>query len=110
MAPTGGRLRAIRQCQFSDDRVEMQAKIANEAHLDMPQAAVLAVAVSLPPEHADFARRVFAAGVACLNDQSELDANADTTSARVAAAVPAKLGQPSAGSVGDVGPDRSGPV
>ena len=64
-----------------------------EARLDVLQAAVLALAASLPPERADFARRMFSAAVADMEDQSERDAAADVAASGVVAAVLATLGQ-----------------
>ena len=68
-----------------------------EARLDVLQAAVLALAASMPPERADFTRRMFAAAVADLDDRLERDAEADAAASGVVAAVLATLGQASAG-------------
>lgn len=64
-----------------------------EARLDVLQAAVIALAASLPPERADLARRMFAAAVADLDDRLERDAEADAAASGVVAAVLATLGQ-----------------
>ncbi len=64
-----------------------------EARLDILQAAVLALAASLPPERADFARQVFAATVADLEDTAARGPAADAAASGVVAAVLATLGQ-----------------
>ena len=68
-----------------------------EARFDVLQAAVLALAASLPPERADFTRRMFAAAVADLDDRLERDAEADAAASGVVAAVLATLGRARAG-------------
>ena len=64
-----------------------------EARLDVLQAAVLALAASLPPERADFARRMFTAAVADMEDAAERGPAADAAASGVVAAVLATLGQ-----------------
>jgi hypothetical protein len=63
-----------------------------EARLDMLQAAVLALAASLPPERAVFARRMFAAAVADMEDTADRGPAADAAASGVVAAVLATLG------------------
>ena len=70
---------------------------AIEVRLVVLQAAVIALAASLPPERADFTRRMFAAAVADFDDRLERDAEADAAASGVVAAVLATLGQASAG-------------
>lgn len=60
---------------------------ATEARLDILQAAVLALASSLPPNRADFTRRMFCAAVADLEDKGEREPAADAAAAGVVAAV-----------------------
>jgi hypothetical protein len=68
-----------------------------EGRLEILQAAVLALAASLPPERADFARRMFCAAVADFEDMTERGPAADTAAAGVFAAVLATLDQARAG-------------
>ena len=68
-----------------------------EARLDMLQAAVLSLAASLPPERGDFARRMFAAAVADMEDTADRGPAADAAASGVVAAVLATLGQARAG-------------
>lgn len=68
-----------------------------EARLDVLQAAVLALAASLPPERAEFTRRIFAAAVADLDDRLAGDAEADAAASGVVSAVLATLGHALAG-------------
>jgi hypothetical protein len=69
-----------------------------EARLDVLHAAVLPLAASLPPGRAEFARRMFCAAVADMEDRHERDAAAEMASAGVVAAVLPTLGQAGAGS------------
>lgn len=48
-----------------------------EARLDVLQAAVLALCAALPPERATFAKRMFSAALADLEDQPGLHAGGD---------------------------------
>jgi hypothetical protein len=66
-----------------------------EARLAVLEAAVLALAASLPPERADFARRKFSAGIADIEDCGEHDQEADAATAGVVAAVLQSLADPS---------------
>ena len=66
---------------------------ALEARLNALQAAVIALAATLPPERAHFARRMFLAAVADVEDQHERDHAADTASAGVVVALLATLEQ-----------------
>ena len=69
----------------------LMTKHTLEARLDVLQATVLALAASLPPERAEFTRRMFAAAIADMGDRLEGDAEADTAAAGVVAAVLATL-------------------
>ena len=64
-----------------------------EARLDALQAAVIALAAALPPERAHFARRMFLAAVADLEDRHERDHAADAAAAGVVVALLATLDQ-----------------
>lgn len=59
----------------------------------MLQAAVLALAASLPPERADFTRRMFSAAIADMEDAAERGPAADAAASGAVAAVMATLGQ-----------------
>jgi hypothetical protein len=62
-----------------------------EARQDALQAALIALAAALTPERARFARRVFLAGVADLEDRHARDHAADAAMAGVIAAMLAAL-------------------
>jgi hypothetical protein len=62
-----------------------------EARLDTLQAAVLALAASLPPERADLARRVFATAVSDMEEAVDRRPDADAAASAVVAAVLATL-------------------
>ncbi|KPF48778.1 hypothetical protein IP87_09595 [beta proteobacterium AAP121] len=68
-----------------------------KAQFDVLQAAVLALAASLPPERADLTRRMFVAAVADLDDRLEHDAEADAAASGVVGEVLATLEQARAG-------------
>lgn len=73
-----------------------------EARLDVLEAAVLALAASLPPEWTDFARRMFSAAIADMEDESERDSAADVAAASLVAAVLAALGRASVDLLGSL--------
>lgn len=68
-----------------------------QARLDVLEAAVVALAASLPPERADFARRIFAVAVTELDERLERDAAADAAASGAAAAVVGALPRAGAG-------------
>ena len=63
-----------------------------EARLDVLQAAVLALAASLPRKRADFTRRMFSAAIADMEDTAYRGPAADAAASGVVAAVLATLG------------------
>ncbi len=64
-----------------------------EARLDVLQAAVLALAATLPPERAQLARLLFCAAIADLEDEGERGPAADEAASSMVAAVLATLGK-----------------
>jgi hypothetical protein len=66
-------------------------KNTTEARLDVLQAAVLALAATLPPQRAQFARRLFCAAIADLEEEGERVPAADEAASSMVAAVLATL-------------------